>query len=148
MKLIKAEMCTASSVAMLLNQSYYTIEKLFSYEEEYPFPPPYRSRKRVPCMEEICRTVWKEFRDGLVPFPKELCCYPGIDADPYPVWGGDDNFKKMLSFGPGLVEGLCGNVGHLCAWDGEKIYDSRGHIYLYDDAHLFNFEPTRFWLKV
>jgi hypothetical protein len=141
-------MCTAGSVAMLLNESYYTIKRLFSYEEDYPFPPPYASRLRVPCMEEICLTVLTKFKVCLVPFPKDLYCYPGIDADPYPVWSGDDNFKRILKMGHGLIEGLCGDIGHLCAWDSKKIYDPRGHIYVYNDAHMFNFEPTRFWLKV
>lgn len=148
MRLIKGGLCSAASVAMLLNEEYNSIYKLFQYEDKYPFPSPNDKLERVPSMEELCCIIWKKYKVGFMPFPKSLYCYPAPDSEPYFVWDGDDNFRSFLDFGEGLLEGVSTNCGHLCAWDGKEIYDPRGDVYKYEHASLFDFESTRFWLKI
>lgn len=142
--------CLAASIAMLLSESVEYVERaLYPSPREYPFPPPWDHLPLVPSMEIVVDWLVLNHNVGLVPFPYAPTCSPHKDCPAIRVWDGDADeiFERQLSYGQGLIEGMCHEVGHMTAWDGAVIFDPRGHKYSFNVAYRFNFKPTRFWLK-
>lgn len=161
MKLVRSDKpygCMAASLSMVLDINIGCIEaNLFSCLE-YPFPGKWAHFPKVPDMNVICDWAWQIQRVGFVPFEKNPMCYPHIDCPAVPVWpfklcGGSakEAWNRALSFGTGLLEGLrpSRDLAHMCAWDGNVVYDPRGYAYSINVAEdKFDFEPVRFWLAV
>lgn len=155
MKLIRSgkNQCVAASVGMLFE---WKLEELADFplfdihSHLYPFPHPWADLPKVASMEQICEWAFLVARCGLVPFPKNPTCTPSADCPPQPVFKyGEQVFRTQLGFGAGLLEGLIkGSRGHMCAWDGLKVYDPRGYTYQIEEANDYSFTPTRFWLSV
>ncbi len=144
--------CVAASVGMLFE---WKLEELAGFQlfditrHQYPFPRPWSHLPKVASMEEICGWAFSIVGCGLVPFPRNPTCAPSADCPPQPVFkDGEGVFRSHLSFGAGLLEGLIKDRGHMCAWDGLKVYDPRNHIYQIEDADDYDFTPSRFWLSV
>jgi hypothetical protein len=145
--------CVAASVGMLFE---WELEELACFalfditRHQYPFPHPWSHLPKVASMEEICEWAFSVTGHGLVPFPRDPTCAPSADCPPQPVFkDGERAFRNQLVFGAGLLEGrINGRLGHMCAWDGMKVYDPRGYIYQIENADDFEFTPTRFWLSV
>jgi hypothetical protein len=155
MNLIKGNknQCVAASVGMLFEWELEELTRfpLFNItHHQCPFPHPWNHLPKVASMEEICEWAFSVMGCGLVPFPRNPTCTPSADCPPQPVFkDGEMAFRNQLSFGAGLLEGLVkGCRGHMCAWDGMRVWDSRNHIYQIEDANDYDFTPTRFWLKV
>jgi hypothetical protein len=142
----KENECVYTSLAMLLNVDVDVIKRRFTLklEDTYPFEFPFEQLPRVPCMEEVCLEVVR--RDSsLTPFPRVVEATPHPDCPPIKVWG-DEKFFDILCKGPGLIEGMVKDRGHMVAWDGHVVYDPRGYCYSINVADKFDFDPKRFWL--
>ena len=156
MQLIKQKRneCTYTSVAMLLGHPDASVIKNvmtrdWTKSDFTPFPEPFDEVPRVPSVHEICETLVVFYNIGLVPFercpmmtPHEYCPSVSVWRDPVA------RFRDHLWLGEGLIEGTKGQTGHMVAWDREKVFDPRGYTYEIEDAHKFDFEPTRFWYKL
>jgi hypothetical protein len=145
--------CLAASVAMLLGVRVDDIERIGLFNPcryEYPFPAPWARMPKVATMDEVCEWMYKECKIGLVPFAHNPGCSAARECPMTPVWSdGRKAFRRHLSYGAGLLEGHVEHMrGHMCAWDGKKVYDPRGNTYRLEDALHYDFTPTRFWLKV
>jgi len=118
----------------------------------YPFPAPWDKYPAAPSMDKICDWCWTKKQVALVPFNYAPLCTPHVDCPPQPVWSGDQMamFERQLAYGPGLLEGsIAGAVGHMCAWDGQTIFDPRGYTYSRNVAlNKFDFLVDGFWLGV
>jgi len=155
MRLIKSNKnnCVYASVAMLLGVSLDKAYELLHNKDakigEKPFTGIYKDFEVVPDMAVICDSLWSKKRIGLTPFYFDPTCSPHPNCQPISTWKNPKaSFKLQLGFGSGLLEGKTEKCGHMCAWDGQVIFDPRGHIYSYDLAEIMNFEINRFWLKV
>jgi hypothetical protein len=151
MRLIKSDNndCVAASLAMVFNLYYPDVQRdlLEIQPLEFPFRRPYDQLPKVVSMEQVCE--WAAFRlFTLIPFPWNPMCSPHPDCPPVPVWDDpDEMFDQAMRRGPGLLEGLVGDKGHMVAWDGNVVYDPRGYCYSLNMAQdRFNFVETRFWL--
>jgi hypothetical protein len=145
--------CMAASVAMVFDkrlESVNTFSLFNPYCYSFPFPVPWHQSPKVASMDEICDWAYSIFGAGLVPFPRNPGCSPTEKCSMVPVWpDGEGKFLEHLSYGPGLLEGHVEHMrGHMCAWDGKKVYDPRGYTYSFENADGYNFTATRFWLKV
>jgi hypothetical protein len=143
--------CVAASVAMLLGLTLEEVKSHHLFSEAYltyPFPKPWHEVPKVPAMEEVCEWAFQTGKIGLVPFPLNPRCTPSHGCPDVPVFQDKNKaFCRQLDFGPGLLEGMT-SKGHMCAWDGTKVYDPRGRIYPLTDAFAHSFYYHRFWLKV
>jgi hypothetical protein len=138
---------------MLLGKDLRNVERFSLFNPtcyQYPFPQPWSRLPKVASMEEICDWVYFVLGIGLVPFPRNPGCSPAEMCPMQPVYkDGEAKFLDQLSYGAGLLEGVVEHDrGHMCAWDGEKVYDPRGPLYSFENAGDFDFAATRFWLKV
>jgi hypothetical protein len=145
--------CVAASVAMVFETrlNYVDTFSLFNpYCYSFPFPSPWHKLPKVASMDELCDWAYSMFKVGLVPFPRNPGCSPSEKCPDVAVWpDGEGKFLEHLSYGVGLLEGHVEHMrGHMCAWNGEKVYDPRGHTYSFANASDFDFTATRFWLKV
>lgn len=155
MRLVKAENngCVYASVAMLtnnhLNWAYDSLYTCGAKIGQKPFIGIYKDFEVVPDMAVICDVLWRKKRTGLVPFEFDPKCAPNANCPPISTWENPTKvFMQQLGYGPGLLEGKTKVCGHMCAWDGQVIYDPRGFIYSFNLAATMGFEPKRFWLKV
>jgi len=154
MKLIRSESngCVAASVAMLFDWDLKALAAFPQFDTKrctYPFPYPWDKLPKVSSMVEICEWAFRFAGCGLTPFPRNPVCTPDEDCSPVPVYeNGEPQFLTHLAFGAGLLEGSVEGRGHMCAWDGLRVWDPRGHIYQIEDAPEYTFKPARFWLKV
>lgn len=144
--------CVYASVAMVAGCSLEHIYIIFNDSDTYigckPFPEPFNKYEVVPDMSIICDKLWNMFRITLVPFEFNPVCSPHEKCPPINTWKNpEDKFLSQLYYGPGLLEGRVVD-GHMCAWDGNVIYDPRGYIYSYNLASKMNFVAYRFWLAV
>jgi len=141
--------CVAASVAMLIGVNHTTVkEALWPDPPVYPFPEPWQVCPLVPCMDIICDWLYTEHKVALTPFAFDPHVTPHKDCPPVSACDEDPMslFEGQLAYGPGLIEGVYSGVGHMCAWDGNVIYDPHGYKYSLNAAGRFNFTPTRFWL--
>ena len=143
--------CVAVSMAMLLGVSVAHVKSLVWPDPlEYPFPAPWDTLPKIPSMEVICEWMLFSHDIALVPFPHNPVCTPDVTrCPPVPVYDEDPDtvFNRQLELGPGLLEGVrARGSAHMCAWDGQAVFDPRGHIYSLNITHLHDFVPTRFWL--
>jgi hypothetical protein len=151
MRLIKSDHndCLAAAVAMVFNLHYPDVQNDLQLLQplEYPFRKPWAGLPKVVSMEQVCEWA-AERRCTLMPFPWNPMCSPHPDCPPVPVWDDPDAaFDQAMRRGPGLLEGLVGEKGHMTAWDGNVVYDPRGYCYSLNVAlDKFGFIPTRFWL--
>lgn len=157
MRLIKGEKngCVYASLAMLLGidiSAAYHNFTTWKFEDSKPFEAPFNEYKRVPSMEEICDVAWRHHKVALVPFPFDPVATPAKECKPIHVWPDPEKqFRSQLYFGDGLIEGIMSTgKGHMVAWDScsDVIRDPRGYSYSFDLAHVFNYNPKRFWLAV
>lgn len=165
MKLIRGNKydCVACSLAMVMEgpTREHIAAMLFSSRAATPFPEPWDKLPKVPDMNFVCDWAWHDYKVAFVPFERNPVCSPAPECPSVPVWpmeGTKDHtttpeqaFRRQLSYGTGLLEGTrpSRGLGHMCAWDGQAIYDPRGHVYLLEDAlEHFDFVPLRFWLAV
>jgi hypothetical protein len=145
--------CVAASIAMVFDMPLEVVEYHYLFNpccRSFPFPSPWHRSPMVASMDEVCDWAHNNFKVGLVPFPRNPGCSPAEECPAVPVWpDGEGKFLVHLSYGIGLLEGHVEHMrGHMCAWDGEKVYDPRGHTYSFANASDFDFTATRFWLKV
>jgi hypothetical protein len=149
MDLITSERCSAASISMLTGRPLdYILADLFG-DLEYPFPEPWQGMAKVPSMDEICQWMWDMRGEGLMPFNRDPVCSPHPKCPMVPVWrDGEAQWLRHLGYGPGLLEGVSANGGHMCAWDGEQVFDPRGSVYPWADRLTCGFEAERFWLLV
>jgi hypothetical protein len=157
MRLIKSNdnNCVAASIAMVFNLICVDVQNglLRLQPRVFPFKHPYAHLPKVASMEQVCEWA-ADRRLTLMPFPRNPMCSPHPDCPAVPVWdaevgrpSADDMFDKAMRRGPGLLEGLVGEKGHMVAWDGNVVFDPRGYCYSLNVAtDLFDFVPTRFWL--
>ena len=143
--------CVAASVGMLFEWKLEALADFPLFDitcYQYPFPHPWSHLPKVASMVEICEWAITVTGCGLVPFPRNPTCVPSAKCPSTPVFkDGEASFLTHLSYGAGLLEGIV-SVGHMCAWDGLKVYDPRGYTYQIEDAPAYDFAPSRFWLKV
>jgi len=139
--------CVAASLAMITNLSIETIvEELFT-DLRKPFEPPFQEFEKVPSMVEVCEWMHKNQLGSLMPFPKAPTCSVAITCTPVPVYeNAEAAWLDHIEFGSGLLEGETGRLGHMCAWDGYRVFDPRGYRYEIWDAPQFDFSPHTFWL--
>ncbi|MHC4121287.1 MAG: hypothetical protein ACYSWO_27750 [Planctomycetota bacterium] len=160
MKLVKGRCgfdCVAASLAMVCEADLdYIMLALFS-DLEKPFSGLWSHIPKIPDMNAVCDWMWGDRKIALVPFEYNPQSTPHKDCPPVPVWprslrcrGDADNaWARALAYGPGLLEGTTGTLGHMVAWSGDAIYDPRGFIYSINIAvEKFEFSPRRFWLAV
>lgn len=152
--------CVYASLAMVLNEPLQTIchnFKTWELQDSHPFPAPWDGCPRVPSMHEICDEAIKHFKTAFVPFEFDPEVAPHPDCPPIKVWTPTRSnphrtasvvFNNQLRRGPGLIEGMKGDKGHMVAWDGSVVYDPRGYCYSINVAGRFDFSPRRFWLSV
>jgi len=143
--------CVAASLAMLFDMDIEFVKRqLFFDPPYYPFPAPWDNCPMVPSMELICDWAYSFHEIALVPFPFDPVCAPHPDCTPVSVWPDDPTtvFKHQLGYGPGLLEGLFGGAGHMCAWDGDTVFDPHGYTYPVESCHKLGYTLTRFWLAV
>jgi len=80
--------------------------------------------------------------------------YDSVEAIPaYSFEVCDKRFKDYLIKSQGVLAGRVERnsgviVGHAVAWNGLMIYDSRGMIYDFEQAEMFNFNPHTLWILV
>jgi hypothetical protein len=142
--------CVAATLSMVTSKPLEDIIRELFTGLPHPFPTPWSSLPKVPCMTEICEWAWTTAKIGLVPFDRCPTCSVAPECPPVAVWSdGESRWLKHLSFGPGLLEGIVrGDRGHMCAWDGQVILDPRGYKYTWDDRHNYKYDAHRFWLVV
>jgi hypothetical protein len=144
--------CVAASLAMAFDINAGEIKSTLFTGLPKPFPAPWNELPKVPDMNVICNWAWGTKKIALVPFEYNPKCTPHKDCPPVPVWEDPDGaFAQALSYGEGLLEGvkIKAERGHMCAWDGQAIYDPRGCIYSRNVAEAyFDFRIRRFWLLV
>jgi hypothetical protein len=151
--------CVAASLAMVLDMSTHMIERDLFLNLETPFSGEWSECPKVPDMNVIVHWAWDCHRIGFVPFEYNPQCSPHPACPEVPVWphnaaidmSADTAFDRALGFGPGLLEGDIKypgehTVGHMCAWDGNVIYDPKGYVYSRNVSEKFGFVPLRFWL--
>ena len=150
--------CVAASLAMLLGVSMDYIKGRLFVALTRPFPNPWAEFPKVPDMNVICDWLWEKHKVALTPFEYDPQCSPHKDCPPVSVYpqtcgslhvDADWAFDKQTAYGPGLFEGsIVGKeIGHMCAWDGQTIFDPRGYCYSRNVAQTkFNYQITRFWL--
>ncbi len=151
--------CVAASLSMLLGCSIDSIKNQLFTNLPKPFPGQWAPFPKVPDMNIICDWVWGVYQIALVPFEYNPQSTPHRHCPPESVYPpttifqsvtADYAFNNQMSHGPGLIEGQTkGEVGHMCAWDGNVIYDPRGYCYSRNIAtEKFGYRVTRFWLAV
>lgn len=150
MRLVRAKdkTCVIASLAMLTYLDYTEVEKEIMPNLEYPFNPPWEKYPKVPCMDMICDWLWQRYHRSLTPFNKNPHCSPSPACNSVPVWyDGEEKWKSQLDYGIGLLEGTYNRfIGHMCAWDGSRVFDPRGYVYNWEDRETFEFDAERFWL--
>jgi len=144
--------CVPASLGMVLDINQRVIkEDLMPNPPVYPFPAPWDKCPLVPSMDKVCDWCWDERKVALIPFVYDPQCTPHVNCPPQPVWQKDPMrvFERQLAYGPGLLEGTVEGVGHMCAWDGQTIFDPRGYTYSRNVASSkFDYLIARFWLAV
>jgi hypothetical protein len=151
--------CVAASLAMLFGCDIEAIKHELFSNLMHPFPAPWDCLPKVPDMNVICDWAWGHRRTALVPFEYDPYCSPDVNCPTVPVWPISPNkpgsaefaFSRALGYGSGLLEGVVvdGERGHMCAWDGNVVYDPRGYIYSRNIAlDKFDYRIRRFWLAV
>lgn len=59
------------------------------------------------------------------------------NSKPFRIWDSEREETRMESYMNGQSGIIIGQIEsgarHSCAWDGERVYDPRGHIYYFDD---------------
>lgn len=146
--------CVAASIAMLLDLTLEEIKSNYLFGGDYltyPFPYPWEELPKVPSMVEVCEMLWGNLKIGLVPFPFNPYCKPHHDCGAVRVYlDSQEALHRQMRYGPGLLEGMVTTTakGHMCAWDGENIFDPRGREYPLDRQKLNRFQINQFWLKV
>jgi len=155
--------CVAASLAMLIDVDINHIQDKLFTDLTKPFPGQWSAFPKVPDMNVICGWLWWDYKVALVPFEYDPQCaphkdcpptsvYPTTTRCPYPIADvADVAFNEQVAYGPGLIEGtiIGREVGHMCAWDGQVIYDPRGYCYSRNVAQgRFHYQITRFWLAV
>jgi len=147
--------CVHASLAMLTGLSLDSLA--ISLPVYFPFPPPYEKVPAGQDMANVCEWAWEVARIGLMPFDRCPAVAIGPGKPAVPIWeDGEKKWRHQLGYGPGLLEGsterlsdgVLLNTGHMCAWDGERIFDPRGYRYAWKDRKDHKFDAERFWLKV
>lgn len=139
--------CVIASVAMLTDLTYGEVKEELMPHADYPFSSPWDSYPKVPSTDEVCDWLWKKFGRSLTPFNRDPGCSPDRECPPVPVWeNGEKKWREQLKYGSGLLEGTSSRMGHMCAWDGVKVFDPKGYIYAWEDSSEYKFNATRFWL--
>lgn len=116
---------------------------------EQPFPRPYEDFKVVPDKAVIFDLLWDRQRVALVSFECDPKCSPHENCPPISSWKKPrEKFLCQLGYGSGLLVGRTEACGHMCAWNGQAVYDPRGFIYSFNLAVTMGFYPDEFWLAV
>jgi hypothetical protein len=146
--------CVAASVAMLFDLTLEEVKSYHLFSEAYltyPFTYPWHKVPKVPSMEEVCEWAYTNFQVGLVPFPYDPGCQLHACGETVPVYpNSQEALDRQMKLGSGMLEGRATDTsrGHMCAWDGGKILDPKGYVYL-PEARAYNrFQIHQFWLRV
>lgn len=133
---------------MLTDLHFDTVMEDLMPKMEYPFEPPWETYPKVPSMDTICDWLWQRFGRSLTPFNKNPHCTPNMACKAVPVWyNGEEKWLSQLQYGKGLLEGVYnGFIGHMCAWDSERVFDPRGFVYTWENRAEYKFDAERFWL--
>jgi hypothetical protein len=133
---------------MLLDEDRKRIHKEFYPEGAKYFKGLWSKYPKVPSKPEIIDWIWRRNRIALVEFVRDPQMKPSVEAPAVSVYTDSEKvFRDQLKYGAGLLEGFT-KLGHMCAWDGERIFDPRGYVYSYEKADKYGFEVTSFLMAV
>jgi hypothetical protein len=139
--------CVYATLAMLLDKEPKQIEKEFNPNGMKFFNSVWPKLPIVPSKPEIVDWLWHQGY-AVVDFVRDPKMKPHVEAPAVSVHeNSEEVFKQQLSYGVGFLEGFT-KLGHMCAWDGERIYDPRGYVYSYENAYKYCFEPESFSMVV
>lgn len=86
-------------------------------------------------MQEIIDCAWRRGYVILEISAKPVCIpYYGAPLRVIPM--PEERFLQYVRNNKGILAGQLDGVGHACAWDGDLVYDPRGHIYSEDGCPM------------